>query len=581
MSWDFRSVFTPNAPVGELGLLIGREQQLRAVRDAVDSRGAHPTVIGWRGVGKTSLVHHACKGRLHARINCSQDSTFDSLMKAALNSTGLSVLTDQEIGRTWSLDEAESGRCVRLKGARLNMRLFYEIVASLDVPLTIVLDEYDRLPRGDDPKGLIGDLVKALSDHADEHQCTLVFVGIARSVSMLLGAHDSIHRQVEEIWLPPLTDTHLGNFLSEAERLTEIAFDAPVRDELIQASRGLPYVTHLLGKESALVATERSDFRGRVTEQDLEQAKRRAIRKVYGNHLARFSKELGALSEKEKHVIRCLVSVHHAIREPLTSATKVNADQRGLTAEEFTEATHTLVRKKLLYLGEKGSADVRFADPLLGPLLRMRFGAFRTAKTKAPNDRQMDLFAALRLDATPQPTEALYEDADAGVGGVVDLGAEDATSSSQRAGRVFVSYSHKDRRWLEQLRIHLKPLERDNLVDMWDDTRIRAGNDWRAEIAGAIRGARVAVLLITADFLASEFVTTDELPRLLLAAERGGMVILPVIVGASHFEHFPALARFQTANSPANPLNGMRIPERERVFVEIGRQILAAVSEDV
>lgn len=581
MSWDFGKVFTPNAPVGELGLLVGREAQLRAVRDAIDSRGAHPAVIGWRGVGKTSLVHHACEGHLHARINCSRDSTFDSLMKSALESAGFQVFIDQGIGKTWLLDETETGRCIRLKGTRLNLRMLYEIVTSLGVPISIVLDEYDQLPRGDDPKSMIGDLIKALSDHASEHQCTIVFIGISRSVATLLGAHDSIHRQIEEVWLPPLTDAHISYFLTEAQRLTEIVFDPQVREDLVQASRGLPYVTHLLGKESVLVATQRSDFHGRVTEQDLEKGKLQAIRKVYSNHLARFRRDLASLSEAEKHALRCLVSVHHASRDALTSAAKMNSEHKLLTPEEFTNTVHALVRKKLIYTSEKGAADVRFADPLLGPLLRMRLGAFRTAKKKIPSDRQMELplFAGSLTEAAGPEREPIDDDADDGAAAYGGSSSE-GIASSPRNGRVFVSYSHKDKRWLDQLRIHLRPLERDNLVDVWDDTRVRAGSDWRKEIAHAIREARAAVLLITADFLASEFITTDELPRLLLAAERGGTVVLPVIVGASQFENIPTLARFQAANSPSNPLNGMRTPERERVFVELGRQILGAVSGD-
>src|SRR2546425_10101985 len=89
-------------------------------------------------------------------------------------------------------------------------------------------------------------------------------------------------------------------------------------------------------------------------------------------------------------------------------------------------------------------------------------------------------------------------------------------------GRVFVSYSHKDQRWLDRLHVHLKPLERQGLVELWDDTRIAAGTIWRSEIKQAIDTAQVAVLLISADFLASDFIAADELPPLLRRAESAG-----------------------------------------------------------
>ncbi|HEY6547311.1 MAG TPA: toll/interleukin-1 receptor domain-containing protein, partial [Vicinamibacteria bacterium] len=93
---------------------------------------------------------------------------------------------------------------------------------------------------------------------------------------------------------------------------------------------------------------------------------------------------------------------------------------------------------------------------------------------------------------------------------------------------VFISYSHKDERWLRRLEVHLRPLVRDALISIWSDREIPPGAQWRDEIRKAISRARVGVLLVSADFLASDFVATDELPPLLKAAESSGTVILPV-----------------------------------------------------
>jgi hypothetical protein len=87
---------------------------------------------------------------------------------------------------------------------------------------------------------------------------------------------------------------------------------------------------------------------------------------------------------------------------------------------------------------------------------------------------------------------------------------------------VFVSYSHKDQKWLERLLTHLSPLQRNGSIDVWSDKDIRAGASWRKEITQALDKAAVAVLLISADFLASDFVMVEEVPRLLRSAESKG-----------------------------------------------------------
>ncbi|HEX5707745.1 MAG TPA: toll/interleukin-1 receptor domain-containing protein, partial [Pyrinomonadaceae bacterium] len=97
--------------------------------------------------------------------------------------------------------------------------------------------------------------------------------------------------------------------------------------------------------------------------------------------------------------------------------------------------------------------------------------------------------------------------------------------------RVFISYSHKDEVWKDRLRPHLKMLEQAGLnVVTWDDRAIDAGAKWYNEIKEAMEGAAVAICLISADFLASDFCTKEEIPYLLEQREHKGMVLLPVLV---------------------------------------------------
>src|SRR5512135_3280332 len=151
------------------------------------------------------------------------------------------------------------------------------------------------------------------------------------------------------------------------------------------------------------------------------------------------------------------------------------------------------------------------------------------------------------------------------------------SQEQRQAAKVFISYSREDRAALERLQVHLKPLERQGLVERWDDTRLKPGQHWRDEIKDALAMAKVAVLLVSADFLASDFIATEELPTLLAAEQAQGLVIMPVILGPCRYTETPSLARFMAVNDPARPLSMMREPEREAVWYKLGKDIEAAL----
>jgi hypothetical protein len=152
----------------------------------------------------------------------------------------------------------------------------------------------------------------------------------------------------------------------------------------------------------------------------------------------------------------------------------------------------------------------------------------------------------------------------------VEMTKSDDTDRMQ----VFVSYSHKDLRWLERLKVHLTPLSSEYAVDLWDDTRLRPGSRWRQEIRSAVDKANAAILIISADFLASEFIRNDELPPLLLAAEEEGTLILPIIASPSLFLRKTELSKFQTVNHPSLPLISATEGEQEAIFVRVADALL-------
>ncbi len=138
---------------------------------------------------------------------------------------------------------------------------------------------------------------------------------------------------------------------------------------------------------------------------------------------------------------------------------------------------------------------------------------------------------------------------------------------------VFVSFSHKDKIWLDSLKTMLAPVVQAHGLLLWDDSRIQAGSHWRSEIATAIESARVAVLLVSKHFLASEFIVNNELPPLLDAAKNRGLRILWVCVGHCLW-HRTEIADYQAAHVPSVPLSALDDSERDRVLVEVCEEIM-------
>lgn len=138
---------------------------------------------------------------------------------------------------------------------------------------------------------------------------------------------------------------------------------------------------------------------------------------------------------------------------------------------------------------------------------------------------------------------------------------------------VFISYSHADERWRKLVEKHLAPLGRDYSLRVWSDQNLKVGEPWLARIRRELATARVGIMLVSHNFMASDFIHSDELPPLLLAAKKEGVTLLTVVVGHCHFANSP-LSKLQSFNKPDKPLEALTIPQRNKEMARLCAMVM-------
>jgi hypothetical protein len=158
---------------------------------------------------------------------------------------------------------------------------------------------------------------------------------------------------------------------------------------------------------------------------------------------------------------------------------------------------------------------------------------------------------------------------------IVEQARKGNSRSRPARNQIFFSCSHKDKKWLEMFQTMLKPAMRSDML--WDDTKIAAGAKWKEEIRKSLTAAKVAVLLVSKHFLASDFILRHELPPLLKAENEEGLMILWVPVGFSMYQG-TEIAEYQAAHDPSRPLDSLKGPSRDKAMVAICEKIKTAAN---
>lgn len=353
------SVFTPGSPVHRRDLFAGRFDQIMQMTAALSQPGQHVVLYGERGVGKTSLanvltdfVYPAGDHILEsARVNCTTQDDFKGIWLKVLRNAHLDVPED------WKYQSPDPD----------DVRF---LLADVDQPFVIVLDEFDRVD-DDETLSLMADTIKALSDHAVGTK--VVVVGVATSIDQLIGEHESVQRAIHEILIPRMTESEMSDIIKNGLDAVAMSIEPSAHRAITRLAEGLPHYVHLL----ALYAAQRAvqDDRERVLDADVKAAiaeavQRHSLLREYQmavqsprpNNL--FAKVLVACALAEKNKLGQFTAA--AVREPMSRimGSKYDIPAFAPHLKAFTEYDRGSV---LIREGSERRYTYRFRNPLIQP----------------------------------------------------------------------------------------------------------------------------------------------------------------------------------------------------------------------
>jgi WD40 repeat protein len=141
---------------------------------------------------------------------------------------------------------------------------------------------------------------------------------------------------------------------------------------------------------------------------------------------------------------------------------------------------------------------------------------------------------------------------------------------------IFYSYAHEDERYRDQLENHLSLLRRQGIISEWHDRKIIPGMDWAGVIDDHLQNASIILLLISPDFLASEYCYGIEMQRTLERHKTGNTIAIPILLRAVDWKDAP-FAHLQCLPRNGKPIRTWR--DRDAAFSEIAREIRLLIGQ--
>ena len=142
---------------------------------------------------------------------------------------------------------------------------------------------------------------------------------------------------------------------------------------------------------------------------------------------------------------------------------------------------------------------------------------------------------------------------------------------------VFYSYAHEDEELVKELRKHLSILKRQGVIREWYDREITAGTDWKGQLDQHLNSAGVILLLVSADFLASDYCYDVEMTRALERHDQGEARVIPVLLRKVDGWQGAPFGKLQSLPTDGKPVTSWN--NRDEAFADVARGIRNAIGQ--
>lgn len=147
---------------------------------------------------------------------------------------------------------------------------------------------------------------------------------------------------------------------------------------------------------------------------------------------------------------------------------------------------------------------------------------------------------------------------------------------SSSALQLFYSYAHRDEKWLDKIVVHLSSLQQQGMIAGWHGRNINAGTEWHSETSIRLNTAQIILLLISPDFLASDYCQSVEMNKAMERHQAGNARVIPIILRPCDWERTP-IGELQVLPRSSKPIT--RWSNRDEALLQVTREIRRVAEE--